>query len=140
LVIAIALTAVAVVSVTAARSPNIVSGTPRAADATERSDEDQIADVLQAISDAYNRKDVHGAEGNLCGRARAQWNPQLEGVWMAYRLRHGNLEFTIKSIDVTGAAAHVAGTLRYANDTHPHSFTAQMGRGVRGGWKLCSST
>ncbi|GAC1399536.1 MAG: hypothetical protein NVS4B6_22560 [Mycobacterium sp.] len=116
-----------------------VAGAPHAADSTGKSDEDQIRDVLQAISDAYNRKDVKGAEDNLCAHIRAQWSPQLESVWMTYRLRHGAAEFTVTSVDVTGAAAHVTGTQTYANDGRPHDFTAEMGRAPYG-WKMCSST
>jgi hypothetical protein len=131
--------ATAVVSIPAFSWQIVVAGTPRAAEATGRTDEEQIVDVLRAISDAYNRKDIQSAEGNLCARARTQWNPQLEGVWMAYRHRHGTLEFTIDFIDVAGTAAHVAGTQVYANDRKPQVFTAEMGRGPHG-WKLCSST
>lgn len=116
-----------------------VHGAPRAAATSGSSDEDQIRDVLQAISDAYNRRDVKSAEENLCGHVRVQWNPKLESVWMAYRLRHGTAAFTITSVDVTGAAAHVTGTQSYANDGVPHKFTAEMGRAPYG-WKMCSST
>jgi hypothetical protein len=121
------------------RSNIVISGTPRAGEPVGTSDEDQIRGVLQAISDAYNRKDVSSAEGNLCPQVRGQWNPQLESVWMKYRLRHGAEEFTIESIDVSGAAAHITGTQRYANDVKPHDFMAEMGRGAYG-WKMCSST
>jgi hypothetical protein len=116
-----------------------VRGAPRAAEPTGSSDEDQIRDVLHAISDAYNRKDVRSAEDNLCAPARAQWNSKLESVWLAYRLRHGAAEFTIRSVDVRGAAAHVTGTQTYANDAEAHGFTAEMGRAAYG-WKMCSST
>lgn len=116
-----------------------VPGAPRAAGFVGRSDEDQIGDVLQAISDAYNHKDVKSAEGNLCAHVRSQWNARLENVWMTYRLRHGTADFTITSIDVRGAAADVTGRQSYTNDVHPHDFTALMGRGT-GGWKMCSST
>lgn len=115
-----------------------VSGIPRAADPVGKSDEDQIRDVLQAISDAYNRKDVRSGEMLLCARARAVWNPRLESVWMRFRMQHGTAEFDIKSIDVNGAVARVSGTQTYANDRKPQDFTAEMGRGT-GGWKMCSS-
>ncbi|WP_163751335.1 hypothetical protein [Mycolicibacterium helvum] len=116
-----------------------VGGTPHAAEPTGTSDQDQIRHVLQAMSDAYNDKDVRGAEGNLCAYERAQWNPQLESKWLAYRLQHGAAQITIRSVDVRGAAAHVTGTQIYANDAAPHQFTAEMGR-VAHGWKMCSST
>jgi hypothetical protein len=116
-----------------------VRGAPRAAEQTGSSDEDQIRDVIQAMTDAYNRKDVRSTEDNLCASVRAQWNPKTESAWLAYRLQHGAAQFTIRSVDVTGAAAHITGTQTYANDTQAHGFTAEMGRAARG-WKMCSST
>jgi hypothetical protein len=116
-----------------------VSGVPRAAQPTVRSDQEQIRDVLQAMSGAYNRKDVRGTEDNLCTDLRAQWNPQLEIAWLATRVRQGAAEVTITSVDVRGRAAHVTGTQTYANDAKAHDFTAEMGRAAYG-WKMCSST
>jgi hypothetical protein len=105
---------------------------------TAISDQDQIRDVLQAMSDAYNQKDIQGTETNLCAQARTQWNPQLESAWLTYRSRHGAAEVTITSVDVIGSAAHVTGTQTYANDLEAHGFTAEMGRAAYG-WKMCSS-
>jgi hypothetical protein len=133
------LTLGAVVSVSAVRPVDVVTGAARAAEPTGPSDEDQIVGVLQAISDAYNRKDVQGAEAYLCGRSQMQWNPQLESAWMRYRLRYGALRFTVDSVVVTGRSARVTGTQIYANDSRPHAFTADMGREPQG-WKMCSST
>jgi hypothetical protein len=116
-----------------------VRGKARAAEATGSSDEGQIRDVIQAITDAYNRKDVRSTEDNLCAPERAQWNPSVERAWLAYRLQHGAAEFSIRSVDVRGTAAHVTGTQTYANDTRAHAFTAEMGRGYNG-WKMCAST
>jgi hypothetical protein len=121
------------------RSVTVVSGAPHAAETVGESDGDQIRDVLQAISDAYNRTDVKSAESNLCARVRSQWNESLEGAWMRFRLRHGPFRFTIKSIAVNGASAHVTGTQTYTNDGNAVMFTAEMGRG-RQGWKMCSSS
>lgn len=117
-----------------------VAGAARAAVETlGLSDQDQIREVLHAMSDAYNRKDVRSTEDNLCNDLRAQWNPQMERAWLANRLRQGSAEITIRSIEVTGKAAHVMGIQTYANDAQAHAFTAEMGRAARG-WKMCSST
>jgi hypothetical protein len=116
-----------------------VTGAPRAAEPTGVADQDQIRDVLRAMSVDYNRKDIRGTEDNLCAQARAQWNPQLENAWLTYRLRHGAAEIAITSVDVRGAVAHVTGTQTYANDVAAHGFTAEMGRAAHG-WKMCSST
>jgi hypothetical protein len=136
---ALLLAAGAVGAVGAFRPADVVAGTARAGAPTGPSDEDQIVRVLQAISDAYNRKDVQAAEEYLCGRSQMQWNPQLESAWMRYRLRYGALRFTVDTVDVTGRAARVTGTQIYANDSRPHAFTADMGREPQG-WKMCSST
>ncbi len=117
----------------------VVSGVPRADTSSAPSDEDQIRVVLQSISDAYNRMDVRAAQDSLCARSRSQWSPQLESVWMAYRLRHGAMDFTIRSVDVTGVVARVTGSQTYANDVRPQPFTAEMGRSPSG-WRMCSST
>ena len=130
---------VAALTVTILHSRVVVSGVPRADASIDTSDEAQIRGVLRTISDAYNRKDVHGAQDSLCTRSRSQWNPQLERVWMAYRLRHGAMDFTIRSVDVTGVVARVAGFQDYVNDAKPQPFTAEMGRSPSG-WRMCSST
>ena len=115
-----------------------ITGAPRAADTAGRTDADQIRDVLQSISDAYNDEDVRAAEEHLCPRSRAQWSPALEKVWMGYRMRHGSFSFTITSVEVTGEVAHVTGTQTYARDPEPRAFAAEMGR-VSHEWKMCSS-
>ncbi|BBZ26656.1 hypothetical protein MMAD_09510 [Mycolicibacterium madagascariense] len=135
---------VAMLSVGAFTVPNLhtqvlVSGVAVPDASIGTSDEDQIRIVLQAISDAYNRKDVRAAQDSLCARSRSQWSPQLERVWMAYRLRHGAMEFTIRSVEVTGVVARVTGTQTYFNDVVPQKFTAEMGRSPSG-WRMCSST
>lgn len=117
----------------------VIVGSPRAIYPAGKSDEDQIRDVLQAISDSYNRKDVKSAEDQLCSHVRSQWSSSLERVWMRYRSRHGPFRFVLHSIHVSGLVADVTGHQTYANDTVPRDFTASMAR-QRDGWKMCSST
>ena len=140
---AVSVTASALIGVsawlTAHPIEDTVRGAPRAAERTASSDEDQIRGVLQAMSDAYNRMDVRSTEDELCAQARAQWNPEMESAWLAYRSRHGAAEFTVRSLDVSGAAAHVTGTQTFHNDAKVQGFTAEMRRATYG-WKVCSST
>jgi hypothetical protein len=131
--------AVALISMSVHPHERVVAGSARAAYPTGPSDEDQIRDVLQAISHSYNEKDVKSAEDQLCWRARAQWSTSLEQVWMRYRLRHGPFQFIVGSIHVSGVVADVTGRQTYANDTAPKDFTAAMEH-ERDGWKMCSST
>ena len=141
-VIAIAAAMISTVAFTVVSiSPHdrVIVGSPRPTYPAGKSDEDQIRGVLQAISDSYNRKDVKSAEEQLCTRARSQWNPALEQVWMNYRLRHGPYQFVLASIRVSGVVADVTGRQTYVNDAAPTDFTAAMER-QRNGWKMCSST
>ena len=138
-VLAATISAIALTFVSVHQYDEVIVGSPRAAYRAGASDEDQIRDVLQAISNSYNRTDVKSAEDQLCRRAQLQWNPSLERVWLTYRLRHGPFEFALASIRVSGVVAEVTGRQRYANDAAPTDFTAAMER-QRNGWKMCSST
>jgi Tfp pilus assembly protein FimT len=114
----------------------IVLAVPRG---TQPSDEQQIRAVVAGMQEAWNRTDFGAYRGYLCKDNQRFWAELgVDDAGATTMRERGRAEFTVHSVNVSGARAQASVKEKYSNGDEPPESTEHFVL-EEGKWKFCET-